>query len=462
LYKNAVVKPFLKKASFDQNDFKHYRPVSNLSFLSKIIEKVVLSQTLKHLTVNNLLNPLQSAYRASHSTETALLKIMNDLLLALDDGQVSVLALLDLSSAFDTIDHSTLFCRLERVFGIQGQVSDWFKSYLSNRSQTVSVCGHLSVSAPLCFGVPQGSVLGPVLFIMYMQPLSGVIAAHPISHHAYSDDTQLYKSGRVEQVDAIIQCVQQSVSDVRTWMIANKLKLNEDKTEAMLVSSTRISSSLPQSITILDTEVSFTAQVRNLGVTIDCGLSLKQHVLNTCRSAFIELRRISSIRHLLTPEATKTLVCSFVLCRLDYGNALLCGCPLYLLDRLQRVQNSAARLVVKAKKSDHITPILRSLHWLPVTSRVQYKVLSICHTCLSSSTGPVYLSELLHLYTPSRQLRSSADTKLLRIPTVRTKSFGERSFSYQGPFLWNKLPQFLRYFESANSFRQSLKTHLFL
>ena len=463
IFKTALVKPLLKKISLDQNDLKNYRPVSNLPFMSKVLEKIVLAQILKHLDTNNLLNPLQSAYRAGHSTETALLKIINDLLHALDEGHVSVLALLDLSSAFDTIDHGILLRRLEYAYGIRGQVLRWLKSYLTDRSQTVSIGGSTSSSAPLLFGVPQGSVLGPLLFIMYMQPLCRVISSSSVCFHSYSDDTQLYKSGRVDEIQDIIESIQQSICAVGDWMLSNKLKLNEEKTEAMLVISPRASltSPLPQSIMVQNTEIAFSSHVKNLGVTLDCNLSMNSHVANTCKSAYIELRRISSIRHLLTREAANTLVCAFVLSKLDYGNALLCGCPLYLLDRLQKVQNSAARLVAKVKKSDHVTPILRSLHWLPVCSRVQYKLLSICHVCLSPGSSPLYLSNLLHVYTPTRQLRSSADRKILKIPVTRTKTFGERMFSYQAPVLWNNLPTTMRYLPSPASFRQNLKTFLF-
>jgi hypothetical protein len=304
--------------------------------------------------------------------------------------------------------------------------------------------------------------LGPVLFLLYVQPLSGIIASRDVSHHAYSDDTQLYKSGSISQVEEICSSVSRCISDVRSWMTENKLKLNEGKTEAMLITSPRSSSSalMPDHFMIENASISFSQSVKNLGVVLEHDLSMKKQVLSVCRAAYMEIRRIGSVRHLLSTEATKTLVCAFVLSRLDYANSLLSGCPQYLLDKLQRVQNTGARLVAKTKRKDHISPVLQALHWLPVRDRVNYKILSVCHVSLSS-TGPSYLSDLLHLYTPPRQLRSSSDTRILTIPSVRTKTFGQRSFAHQGPVLWNVLPRSLRHTESSVSFKHSLKTFLF-
>ena len=171
-FKSAVIFPLLKKPSLDPNELKNFRPISNLPFISKIIEKLVLVKISRHLSANNLLNQFQSAYRPGHSTETALLKIVNDLLLSLDDGKISLLASLDLSAAFDTIDHAILLHRLQHDFGLSGTVLDWFSSYLSSRIQSVSVHSHTSVPASVSCGVPQGSGLGPILFVLYTTPLS--------------------------------------------------------------------------------------------------------------------------------------------------------------------------------------------------------------------------------------------------------------------------------------------------
>ena len=192
VFKTAIVKPLLKKASLDSKDLKNYRPVFNLSFMSKLLEKVVLSQILQHINCKKLLSDFQSAYRPHHSTETALLKITNDLLSAMDDGNISVLVLLNLSAAFDTIDHEILLHRLHNVFGFEDTVLSWFQLYLENQTQTVAVHAKHSTPAPLCYGVSQGSVLGPILFILYTQPISNVIKQYPVFHQMYADDTQIY------------------------------------------------------------------------------------------------------------------------------------------------------------------------------------------------------------------------------------------------------------------------------
>ena len=191
-----------------------------------------------------------------------------------------------------------------------------------------------------------------------------------------------------------------------------------------------------------------------------CHLTMKTHILNIVRTANMELRRISSIRHLLTTEATATLISAFVLSRLDYCNSLLYGCPQHLLNRLQKVQNNGARLILRVPMTDHISPHLASLHWLPISSRIQYKILSICYNCLNA-TAPDYLTDLLTVYNPAHQLHPSSDTSILSFPAVRTKSFGQRSFSHSAPSVWNTLPLELRSCNSVPSFKSNLKTHLF-
>ena len=210
-FKHALVKPLLKKANLDPNCLSNYRPVSNLPFLSKVLERIVLKQFLHRLESHSLLEPFQSAYRKCHSTETALLHVVNDLLQASDRGHVSVLSLLDLSAAFDTIDHDILIKRLHTTFGCSGTVLDWFTSYLSFRTQSVFI-GHASTPSALKCGVPQGSVLEHLLFTLYTQSLSTVICQSGHSYHFFADDSQLHNSDFPVLVHSLKDCIEESLS----------------------------------------------------------------------------------------------------------------------------------------------------------------------------------------------------------------------------------------------------------
>ena len=175
-FKSVLVSPLFKKPTLNRDDMKNYRPVSSLSFLSKMFEKVVASRLNSHINSSHTSNDYQSAYRKSHSTETALLKIHNDILSSMDDGRVTALTLFDLSAAFDTIDHTVLLRRLGNWFGVSGKALDWFKSYLTARNQRVKLGNCLSSRSDLSFGVPQMSVLGPLLFTLYTTPFSSLVS----------------------------------------------------------------------------------------------------------------------------------------------------------------------------------------------------------------------------------------------------------------------------------------------
>ena len=245
-------------------------------------------------------------------------------------------------------------------------------------------------------------------------------------------------------------------------MIHNKLQLNDDKTELMLATPKKLqnNSSLPQYANINNSNIPFSPSVRNLGVIFDRTLSFKKHISSVCKLAYLELRRISTIRHYLSTDATKTLICAFVLSRLDYCNSLMAGIPNHLLNQLQKIQNNAARLIFKSSKHEHVSPLLHSLHWLSINQRINYKLSSLSFSVVTG-TAPQYLSELLHIYTSSRQLRSSTDTRQFRVPFFRTKSNGQRSFSYQAPTVWNDLPAAVRHSASSTTFKSALKTYLF-
>ena len=458
--KHALVTPLLKKQSLDPNNAKNYRPVSNLSFLSKVLEKVVAGQLLEHMVTFDLHEPLQSAYRSGHSTETALVRVQNDLLRAVDKKQGVILVLLDLST-FDTIDHNILLLRLEERLGVGGVALDWIRSYLSNRTQSVHVNGVSSKSGNLLFGVPQGSVLGPKLFCIYSGPLSNIAHMHGLEVHLYADDTQLYLffsigSDLCEPIHKVEACIK----DISTWMQKNKLKLNDDKTEYMVISSDRVKAGLSiPDLMAGAIKVSPSHAVRNLGAMFDDTLKMSNQIKAITKKCHFHLHNIRAIRKSLTKTATEQLVHAFVPSTIDNCNALLCGIPSSLIDKLQRMQNSAAMVVTLKRKHDSITPVLKDLHWLPVSSRIKFKVLVLTWRALNG-IGPSYIREMLCWYEPPRMLRSTTNSQLI-VPRTRLSTYGDRAFSVVAPKLWNSLPVQLKLSKTLDEFKTKLKTHLF-
>ena len=367
-----------------------------------------------------------------------------------------MLVLLDLSAAFDTVDHTILLNRLKHLVGLSGTVHKWFTSYLTDRTFMVSVDTCSSLVHRITCGVPQGSVLGPVLFNLYMLPLGGVIRRHGINFHSYADDTQLYISMSPDDtrpMDALFNCI----LEIKSWMAENFLQLNQDKTEVLVIGPEAQREKLLPKLQALSFYPS--SQVRNLGVIFDSELTFIPHIKNITKIGFYHLKNIARVRPILSRANTETLMHAFITSRIDYCNALLSGLPKKNTSGLQLLQNSAARVLTKTRGRAHITPVLKSLHWLPVCFRIDFKVLLLVFKCLNG-LGPSYLSKLLLPYEPSRTLRSSG-SRLLVIPKVRTHTHGEASFQFYGPRLWNSLPEDLRAAENVHVFKSRLKTHLF-
>ena len=458
--KHAIIRPLIKNNSLDSNILKNFRPVSNLSFLSKLTERVVANRITDHVTINDLAEHSQSAYRRFHSTETAVLKIKNDIMNALNKRKITALILLDLSAAFDTIHHEKLLDRLSGYYGVTGIALSWIRSYLASRTQSVKLDGYESKTRPLNTGVPQGSVLGPLLFTLYTATLSGLIRSHGLNSHSYADDSQLYLSFDTQDIESELQRIEKCLKDVRKWMLVNFLKLNDDKTEFLIFSSKHSFNKIDKNVCKLkigQSDIECAESARNLGVIFDRFMTMERFVNAKCKSALYSLRSISKIRRYLDTDTTRTLVQALVISRLDYSNSVLYGINISLLKKLQRVQNCAARVISKTKRKEHITPILFSLHWLPISMRIRFKTLMLCFKCLNG-LGPKYLSDLLEPYTPGRTLRNRHNT--LRTKRSANKS-GDQCFAIYGPMVWNSLPERLRAINSLNVFRTSIKTYLF-
>uniref|UniRef100_A0A669EGD2 Reverse transcriptase domain-containing protein n=1 Tax=Oreochromis niloticus TaxID=8128 RepID=A0A669EGD2_ORENI len=304
--------------------------------------------------------------------------------MASDSGLISVLVLLDLSAAFDTVDHNNLLARLEHAVGITGTALQWFVSYLSNRLQFVHVNGESSPHTKVNYGVPQGSVLGQMLFTLYMLPLGSIIRRHSIHFHCYADDTQLYLSMKPGNTHQLVK-LQECLKDIKTWMAANFLLLNSDQTEVIVLGPENLRNMVSKQILTLDgITLASSNAVRNLGVIFDQDMSFNAHIKQICKTAFFRLRNISKIRNILTRSDAKKVVHAFITSRLDYCNSLLSGSPKNSLKSLQLIQNAAARVLTGTRKREQISPVLASLHWLPVKSRIEFKILLLTYKVLNN------------------------------------------------------------------------------
>jgi len=434
-FKLCSVIPLLKKYNLDKEELSNYRPISHLSFLSKLTERVVKLRLTHHLSSNDLLNSFQSAYTKFHSTESTLLSLHDHIIKAMSHQKITALCLLDLSAAFDTIDHSILVHRLSTWFGLKGTVLSWLQSYLSSRNFIVNINGISSAPYPLLQGVPQGSVLGPLLFILYTTPLSSLISGSSVDHHLYADDAQLFISFSAPAFSQNVSHLETTIDTVSVWMSANLLSLNQSKTEFLLIGLpnqlSKVSDAtlhMPSNITINPSDTA-----RNLGVIFDSSLTMSDHISSVSKSCFMSLRDLRRIRSTLDSTTAKTIATSLIHSKVDYCNSLFLNLPRSQLDRLQLILNSTARAVSKSPRFTHISPVLKSLHWLKIDQRIHYKILSITYKTLQFRK-PSYLHNLLHVQSDSRT-RSSTKVTLQR-PTVSSRlKITDRSFTHHAPVL---------------------------
>ena len=382
---------------------------------------------MDYLEENNLYEKFQSAYKKHHGVETALIRVQNDILHAIDNHCSVILVLLDLSAAFDTVNHFILLERLATRYGIGGIALKWFRSYLSNCKSFVSIENGLSNTRSFNCGVPQGSVLGPILFMLYTSPIGDIVRTYGINFHLYADDSQLYKTfstSCMSQLDNAKSTLEACIIEIDKWMLQNSLKMNGDKTETILLSSSFRPRPSIDSVSIAGHDVFFSKKARNIGVILDENISLDHHIASICKSFFFHLRNISKIRKHISVRACETLVHNFISSKLDFCNSLLYGLSKSSLQKLQLVQNAAARVLTFSHKHEHISPILCRLHWLPIEQRIQCKILLLTFKILNNC-APSYLSDLLKAYKPTRILRSSS-LNLLSKPSYNLNLYGKR------------------------------------
>ena len=489
--KTAVIKPTVKDFKECTDSLTNYRPVSNISFISKLIEKAVLKQLNNHLEDNNLYCTSQSGYRHHHSCETLNIKSFDDMLKCMDEGYTVALLLLDMSAAFDTVDHSLLLQQLNENYGLTNSVLSWFENYLNNRTCSVHINETFSNIICLLFGVPQGSIVGPILFILYTKHIEHIAAKYGLRVQLYADDTQLYvgfESMNNFDINLCKERVENCLYEVKIWMCSKYLKLNEGKTKLLFLKKPYTANSSHDaedasnfSLSVCSSDIQEVdwikeGEIKSLGLRLDPQLKMINHISYLKKFCFGQIMAWKRIGYLLTEDVKLMLVTQIILSKIDYNNAVLAGLPSYMIDGLQSIVNCALRFVYNVRWRDHISPYIMKSHILPVTHRVDYKICVLVFNCLNG-LAPEYLQNLLKWNVPTRSAtsdiirfdtnrqapRTTQDPFFLTIPNDfgnRTR-YRSRTFSHYAPRIWNKLTFELRTCSNKETFKKELKTYFF-
>ena len=425
-----------------------------MSFIGKLIERVVLNRLNTHMSSNNLHSDYQHGYKKNHGTETLLLKFIDEILVAIDKKLGVVVLIVDLSAAFDTVSHHVLLNILSTELGISGVALKWFKSFLIGRSQQVHINGETSEPIILTCGVPQGSVLGPALFNIYCRSMYKVFKDCDFKPLSYADDNSgMVSFSSTFQYHTLVNKIPQCLEHIQTWTTNHLLKLNATKTEIIVFADSKFLSKLKiHGIFSLAGEcIRFLSSVKYLGVTLDSLLTFNEHINSVTSSCYLYIRKIKSIRHLLSKDETQTLVHAFISSRLDCNNSLYVGLTKANLKKLQKVQNTAIRLICKKRTSDHINDCFKQLHWLNIEQRIKFKVLLITFKCIDGSAPTLLRNSIIE---------RNSNLMTLKINQFSSSKTGDRAFSYYAPRYWNELPKYIRTIKNIDNFKSSLKSYL--
>ena len=450
-WKYARVTPLFKQGNRD--DVNNYRPISVIPIVAKVFERIVYDQLYAYLEEHDILYQNQSGFRATHSTVTALLEATDSWAYNIDNGKINGVIFLDLKKAFDTVDHQILLSKLN-YYGIHGKSFKWFQSYLENRTQKCSVNGSLSSSCSLTCGVPQGTILGPLLFLLYINDLPNCLSN--CEPRMYADDTHLtYAGGDLESIQL---CLNEDLTNVFNWLQANKLTLNMTKTEFMLIGSRQRLGTLTASPTIRmnSTQVSQVTSTKSLGVIIDDRLDWHSHIEKLTKKIASGIGCLKRVRHLIPASTLHLLYQALVKPHFDYCDIVWGSCGITLRDKLQKLQIRAARVLTFSSYDADATKLLEFLSWKNLTSQQEIHRVTMVFKCLHG-LAPEYLNSKFKWRNSAYDLRDSENK--LNVPLPRTNYY-RKSFSYSGATLWNSLPCDIRNTESLGLFKRKINATL--
>ena len=451
--KIANVTPIFKKGS--RVDKNNYRPISVLPIFSKLFEKLMYQRLYNYLEHHEILYPLQFGFREKCSTSHALISISELIRNSIDNKEFGCGIFIDLKKAFDTVNHSLLLKKLDH-YGIRGNVNNWFQSYLSQREQFVTINGYKSVSLPVTCGVPQGSVLGPLLFLLYINDLPNT--SNLLKFHLFADDTNIYFSSK--NLDAIQQTLNNELQAVSDWMNCNRLALNIKKTNFILFHSKQHKPYQPFNIKINDINIEQVFSLKYLGIIFDSNLTWKSHINNLCLKLSKTVGILSKVRYFVNIDILVMLYYSLIYPFLIYGVQIWgLTYPTYLKP-ISIIQKKTVRIITFSEPQSHSEPLFKSLKILKFNDIINLQILTFVFQW-SRNLTPLNFNDYfqlvssIHTYSTRQSL-----SKNLYLKSVKTTQYGIRSLKFTGSSLWNSLSNEMKKLPLLSSFRRNFKTSI--
>ena len=453
-FKFSRVTPVYKSKGC-KNDMNNYRPISVIGHIAKVMEKVSQRQFLSYLLENDLIVVDQSAYRPSHNTQTALHRVVDSWIDNMSDGLLTGVCLLDISKCFDTINHELLIEKLS-FYGVKDIELKWFSDYLANRSQVVSHNNVLSQKNDVTIGVPQGSVLGPILFMIFANDLSQNSGNGTCN--LYADDTIAYCQGYT--VHDIQEKLQLCVSQLSGWYSNNKLSVNTTKCEVMLITSRHRSISDDLDITINGTSLNYVHCAKYLGMQIDGNLSWNTYIDKLCANVACKLNRLKRVKGTIQADILNKIYTTAIQPCIDYAISVWGQTSECNIKKIQRMQNYAARIVTN--NFDYINcrgiNIVKSLRWMNVKQRCKYFTITLMFKCIHG-LAPSYLSDEVVMNCDVNMRNTRSHPMNVYVPSVSSQ-FAKMSFKYAGAVAWNDLPFILKDIHDYYNFKSRLKQYI--
>ena len=448
LWKHPLVAPLYKSGNVEE--VGNYRPISLLPILSKILEKIVSTQLMSFLEKHNLLANSQHGFRSNLSTETALMKINEHIYNNMDAQKISLLLLLDLSKAFDSVCHDILLSKCKQL-----HIDEfWFKDYLNDRVQSVRINAVLSSPRSMKYGVPQGSILGPILFLIYINDMSDILKKYFLIQ--YADDTQIIISGRVSEINDLVNRAQTALNDAKKYFQINGLNVNEKKTQCIFIGTRQYISRIPPDIKIhfAETPITPLQSVKNLGLYMDQYMLFDHHINHITRKVNGILLFLNRIKDRFDKMTRVIIVQALAISIINYCSRIWGMTTKEQLDSVQKAQNFAAKIAYGgARKYDHVTPILKDLEWMNIENKVNYDICMFTYKVINQLL-PNWLLEFPTVgELQTRPTRQSNDLFVKRTNT----DLGARAISVRGPKEWNSIPNNIKNSLTIQVFKNKLK-----